>query len=82
MNKISDYKDLIAWQKLIMLVKHIYELTQRFPSEEKFGLVSHMRRSAVSIPSNIAEGQARRALKNLHNFSHTPKVPPPNLKHN
>ncbi len=53
------YKDLIVWQKGITLVKEIYRLTQKFPSEEKFGLVAQMRRSAVSIPSNIAEGQAR-----------------------
>jgi four helix bundle protein len=68
MNKFSDYKDLIVWQKSIMLVKHIYQLTQRFPSEEKFGLVSQMRRSAVSIPSNIAEGQARRSSKEFAQF--------------
>lgn len=47
------------WQKGIALVKRIYQITQSFPAEEKFGLVSQMRRAAVSIPSNIAEGQAR-----------------------
>ena len=57
--KTSDYKDLVVWQKGITLVKHIYELTQSFPAEEKYGLASQMRRAAVSIPSNIAEGQAR-----------------------
>jgi len=57
--KPQNYKDLIVWQKGIQVAKLVYELTRRFPSEEKFGLVSQMRRAAVSIPSNIAEGQAR-----------------------
>lgn len=54
-----SYKDLVVWQKGIALAKIIYRITQHFPSEEKFGLVSQMRRAAISIPSNIAEGQAR-----------------------
>jgi four helix bundle protein len=57
--KPQNYKDLVVWQKGIQLAKAIYQLTSRFPSEEKFGLVSQMRRATVSIPSNIAEGQAR-----------------------
>ena len=57
--KPQNYKDLVVWQKGIQLAKLIYELTRKFPPEEKFGLVSQMRRAAVSIPSNIAEGQAR-----------------------
>ena len=57
--KTKSYKDLLVWQKGIVLVKEIYELTRDFPADEKFGLVSQMRRAAVSIPSNIAEGQAR-----------------------
>src|SRR5438552_12807481 len=57
--KAQNYKDLVVWQKGIALAKAIYQLTARFPSEEKFGLVSQMRRAAASIPSNIAEGQAR-----------------------
>lgn len=57
--KTQNYKDLIVWQKGIALAKAAYQLTSKFPSEEKFGLVSQMRRAAVSIPSNIAEGQAR-----------------------
>ena len=56
---IRDYKDLHVWQKGMQLAKEIYLLTSKFPSEEKFGLVSQLRRAAVSIPSNIAEGQAR-----------------------
>jgi four helix bundle protein len=57
--KTQNYKDLVVWQKAIALAKAIYQLTSTFPSEEKFGTVSQMRRAAVSIPSNIAEGQAR-----------------------
>jgi four helix bundle protein len=57
--KTSGYKDLLVWQKGIALVKLVYRISSVFPAEEKFGLVSQMRRAAVSIPSNIAEGQAR-----------------------
>jgi four helix bundle protein len=57
--KTQNYKDLVVWQKGIALAKATYQLTTKFPSEEKFGLISQMRRAAVSIPSNIAEGQAR-----------------------
>ena len=57
--KASDYKDLLVWQKGITLVKQVYQITRTFPDDEKFGLVSQMRRAAISIPSNIAEGQAR-----------------------
>jgi four helix bundle protein len=54
-----SYKDLVVWQKGIALAKLVYQLTNNFPSEEKFGLVAQMRRAAVSVPSNVAEGQAR-----------------------
>jgi len=57
--KAQSYRDLLVWQKSILLAKTIYKLTAEFPSEEKFGLISQMRRAAVSVPSNIAEGQAR-----------------------
>jgi len=57
--KTQNYKDLVVWQKGISLAKATYRLTTKFPAEEKFGLVSQMRRAAISIPSNIAEGQAR-----------------------
>ncbi len=53
------YRDLVVWQKGLALAKEIYLLTQQLPADEKFGLVSQMRRAAVSVPSNIAEGQAR-----------------------
>jgi four helix bundle protein len=62
------YRDLVVWQKGIELTKLIYTLTASFPAEEKFGLVSQMRRSAVSIPSNIAEGQARRTTREFIQF--------------
>jgi four helix bundle protein len=57
--KARYYRDLLVWQKGIQLAKLIYQLTKSFPADERFGLVSQMRRAAVSVPSNIAEGQAR-----------------------
>jgi len=57
--KAQSYRDLLVWQKGMLLAKEIYKLTGGFPPEEKFGLVSQMRRAVVSVPSNIAEGQAR-----------------------
>ena len=60
---IFTYRDLIVWQKAMDLVTVIYEVTEEFPKEELYGLTSQMRRSAVSIPSNIAEGR-RRGTKN------------------
>jgi four helix bundle protein len=57
------YRDLLVWQKGISLVKEVYELTKGFPDEERFGLVSQLRRAALSIPSNIAEGQARHTTR-------------------
>ena len=64
----QNYKDLIVWQKGIELGKIIYRLTATFPQEERFGLISQMRRAAVSIPSNIAEGQARRTTPEFIQF--------------
>lgn len=65
---MQSYKDLIVWQKSIELVVEIYKLTESFPGEEKFGLVSQMRRSAVSIASNIAEGYGRKNKKENAHF--------------
>ena len=62
------YRDLVVWQKGMELAKRICRVTQSFPTEEKFGLVSQMRRSAVSVPSNIAEGQARHTTKEFIQF--------------
>jgi four helix bundle protein len=58
--KINDFKDLLVWQKGIRLAKAIYEISRKLPADERFGLVSQMRRAAISVPSNIAEGQARK----------------------
>jgi four helix bundle protein len=57
--RTQGFRDLLVWQKAMELTKAIYRISQKFPVEEKFGLVAQMRRCAVSIPSNIAEGQAR-----------------------
>lgn len=65
---VSSYKDLIVWKKAVELVVEIYKLTDRFPKNETYGLVSQMRRSAVSIPSNIAEGRRRGTRKDYRNF--------------
>jgi len=56
---MKHYKDLLVWQKAISLVTQVYVVTRSFPREERYGLTSQIRRAAVSIPSNIAEGQAR-----------------------
>ena len=58
---MQTYKDLIVWQRSVALVTEIYKLTERFPKSEMFGLTSQMRRAAVSIPSNLAEGFARKS---------------------
>ena len=65
-----NHKDLDVWKKSMDLVETIYKLTQKFPESEKFGLTSQMRRCAVSIPSNIAEGAARKGDKELIHFLH------------
>ncbi len=56
---VSSYRQLVVWQKAIELVLEIYRATQDFPKEEMYGLTSQLRRAAVSVPSNIAEGQGR-----------------------
>ena len=58
-NKTRSYRDLVVWQKAIELAKLIYPLSARFPADERFGLTSQIRRASVSVPSNVAEGQAR-----------------------
>jgi four helix bundle protein len=67
-NKIQDFKDLIAWQKGHQLVLMIYKITKEFPREEQFGLVNQLRRAAVSITSNIAEGFSRGSYKDKSKF--------------
>lgn len=59
MTSINDYRELIAWQKAISLTIELYRLTKGFPHEELYGLTSQIRRGAVSVPSNIAEGYGR-----------------------
>ncbi|KKW07175.1 MAG: S23 ribosomal protein family protein [Candidatus Moranbacteria bacterium GW2011_GWE1_49_15] len=66
---ISSYKNLIVWQKSMELVIEVYKLTDAFPKTEMFGLVSQMRRCAVSIPSNIAEGKQRGTRKEYRQFT-------------
>ena len=56
---ITHYKELVVWQKAMDLVEEVYHITKELPDTEKFGLISQLRRSAVSIPCNIAEGQGR-----------------------
>lgn len=67
-NTTRSYKDLVVWQKGIALAKLVYGLTRSFPSEEKFGIVAQMRRAALSVPSNVAEGQARRTTGEFIQF--------------
>ena len=64
---MANYRDLTVWQKAIELVVVVYKFTQKFPAEEQYGLKSQMRRAAVSIPSNIAEGSRRRG-KDIRHF--------------
>ena len=65
---IQSYRDLVVWQKSVELSVEIYKITSKFPKDELYGLVSQMRRSAVSIPSNIAEGKNRGTRKDFAQF--------------
>ena len=67
-SSINTYKDLTVWQKSMDLVVSIYTLTEQFPKSEIYGLTSQMRRCAVSIPSNIAEGRRRGSRKDYRQF--------------
>lgn len=64
----TDYKELAVWQSAMQLVREIYSCTRSFPRDELFGLSSQMRRAAVSVPSNIAEGKGRDSQKELLQF--------------
>jgi four helix bundle protein len=68
--KISSFRDLIIWQKGIAIAKGVYAITKSLPKDEIFGLTSQMRRSAVSISSNIAEGRGRSTRKDFVSFLH------------
>ena len=63
-----DHKKLEVWRKSVVLVKQIYSITNKYPSEEKFGLVSQIRRASVSVPSNISEGVSRSSSKERRRF--------------
>ena len=65
---MRDYKDLVVWQKSMLLVKEVYILIKMLPNEELFALTDQIKRSAVSIPSNIAEGYGRNATKDYIRF--------------
>jgi four helix bundle protein len=66
--KSRSYKDLEVWQVSMELVKAIYQITAKFPSSERFGLTQQIRRAAISIPSNVAEGQFRNSSKEFKQF--------------
>lgn len=66
--KIRSYKDLKIWSKGMQITKAVYQATQNFPEEEKFGLSSQMKRCSDSIPSNIAEGWGRDSTRNYSQF--------------
>ncbi len=70
--KMQSYRELIAYQKAYQLTLDIYKAAKKFPKEELFGIVSHMRRSAVSIPCNIAEGYCRNHRKEYVQFLNIP----------
>ena len=68
--KTNSYKDLIVWQKSLDLVHDIYKITKQFPKTEVYALASQMQRAAVSIPSNIAEGQSKNHKPEFIQFLH------------
>jgi four helix bundle protein len=65
---VRSYRELIVWQKAMDFVVAVYQITARFPREEVYGLTSQLRKSAVSVPSNIAEGQGRTSTREFSNF--------------
>src|SRR3990167_391511 len=67
---IKSHKDLLVWQKSLDLVENVYLLTEKFPQRELYGLSAQMRRAAVSISSNIAEGRSRGTRKDFTHFLH------------
>lgn len=65
-----NYRELIVWQDAIKIAKQVYELTGKFPKQETYALADQIRRAAVSVPSNIAEGQARKSPGDFKRFLH------------
>src|SRR3989344_4380713 len=68
MGYLKSYKELIVWQKAMQLVEEIFILTDNFPKSEIYGIISQMRRAAISIPSNIAEGYGRKSAREYSQF--------------
>ena len=67
--KIYSFENLIVWQESVQLVKYIYRITNNFPSEEKFGLISQLRKATVSISSNLTKGTSRKTNKDKEHFT-------------
>lgn len=65
---VRSYRDLLVWQKSMDFVTAIYDVTRRFPKEEMYGLTQQVRRAAISVPSNIAEGSSRRSTQEFLRF--------------
>jgi four helix bundle protein len=65
---MAGYRDLKVWQAAMQLAGDVYRLSAQFPKHETYGLASQLQRSAVSLPSNIAEGQGRNSRKEFHHF--------------
>lgn len=72
--KIQNYKDIIAWQKSHELTLKVYSITKTFPDTERYGLISQMQRSSVSVPSNIVEGFSRKGVKESIQFYYIAKA--------
>jgi four helix bundle protein len=66
--KLNSYRELEVWKKGLNLVKLLYQMTEKLPENERFGLTSQIRRAAVSVPTNIAEGWGRETVKNYIQF--------------
>src|SRR5450755_1030482 len=66
---VKQYSELVAWQKAMELVEDVYQITNGFPRDELYGLTSQLRRAAISVPSNIAEGQSRGSREFVHYLS-------------
>jgi four helix bundle protein len=66
--KSVHFRDLLVWQRSMVLARNVYRLTESLPRSENFGLIDQMRRAAISVPSNIAEGHGRESDKNFAQF--------------
>ena len=69
-SKINSFRDLNIWKNGLLIAREVYLLTKKLPKEETFGLSSQMRRAAISVPSNIAEGRSRNSRKDFAQFLH------------